>query len=967
MKKLLLVLCSLLIGAGAWAETITTYSVDGRASSLETGKKYMIYNSARRWFLGANGAGSGYVKTDNTVPLTFSTSSDSYIWEVEAGSEAGTWKIKNVGSGTYSAGLATLGDTPVDYTIEEFSTCPASDKGGMASYNDDGTQTPSASITADDKTFYIKENTGVTNPYWNGSADAFSTTAKAHVYVIYTVKESTYEVDNKTPSIAKDAYLTVGEKVESFSPVTDASDNSKWYILTQVRGGETPMYDAGLGSTLRRAAANVTVETLNNTLASEKAAYLIRFFAVGEGTYNIQFANGHFITSSLKTSSVISDAGTYAFYNCNGGEGCYFAWNLESKDGSRIDNNAAGNTLSFWGSGEISGTSGNNVWYLYDTDVKVEQTVDVAYKVYCQGELVETVSDVAIVGAEAGLPAAHVNKLFTYTYDVETITSSTTEVTVTATWAGPFEISADFANAKWYYLKLKNANYPTYVADGTPNVTLPASYAKGDENAEWAFIGNPYTGLTIVNKAAGASVVLGSASPNGDGADGGNTYATLGTGQDYQVFVPVKSSHYENGFFLFTTEGYALNQRSTSNLAYWTKGYDAGSTFVAVEVVDDYAEDVVANIQPWFENAGGYFQLKSSVVDANQSKYEAAKVNCTLDTYNELNALIAPENMVYPETGYYRIKSSGKRLGETYIGYGTPKNSTVGLVTIAADDALNNPSTVIRMEATATTGVYKLSLQGLNVQNQTSNNQTFPATTDDGVEFTFIVRNPGVVAITNDFDNYGYLHESAWAAPAAVVRWTIDSGASQWTVEDATTVTVPLTTVGEASYATAYLPFGVTTVSGAAANVLELSANGKYVKAQAISEVPAGTGIVLIGAANAEPATLTIGDVTATVADNALTGHYVAGTVSDAYVLANGDEGLGFYALDGAQTVAANKAYIEKQADVKAILFGDEETGIESLTSATATDSAIYNMAGQRVSKAVRGLYIVGGKKVVVK
>ncbi len=44
---------------------------------------------------------------------------------------------------------------------------------------------------------------------------------------------------------------------------------------------------------------------------------------------------------------------------------------------------------------------------------------------------------------------------------------------------------------------------------------------------------------------------------------------------------------------------------------------------------------------------------------------------------------------------------------------------------------------------------------------------------------------------------------------------------------------------------------------------------------------------------------------------------------------------------------------------------GDVATGINSLKG--AADQTIYNMAGQRVAKAVKGLYIKGGRKVVVK
>jgi hypothetical protein len=47
--------------------------------------------------------------------------------------------------------------------------------------------------------------------------------------------------------------------------------------------------------------------------------------------------------------------------------------------------------------------------------------------------------------------------------------------------------------------------------------------------------------------------------------------------------------------------------------------------------------------------------------------------------------------------------------------------------------------------------------------------------------------------------------------------------------------------------------------------------------------------------------------------------------------------------------------------------LGDGTTGIRQLDGRSVSSSAVFNLAGQRVGKAVKGLYIVGGKKVLVK
>jgi hypothetical protein len=91
----------------------------------------------------------------------------------------------------------------------------------------------------------------------------------------------------------------------------------------------------------------------------------------------------------------------------------------------------------------------------------------------------------------------------------------------------------------------------------------------------------------------------------------------------------------------------------------------------------------------------------------------------------------------------------------------------------------------------------------------------------------------------------------------------------------------------------------------------------------------------------------------------------------------NGDPGtIGFWwGADngGAFAVAANKAYLavpEAKARTAGFsLFGDgEATGISAtLKDNGEKDNTIYNLNGQRVSKPTKGLYIVNGKKTMVK
>ena len=72
-----------------------------------------------------------------------------------------------------------------------------------------------------------------------------------------------------------------------------------------------------------------------------------------------------------------------------------------------------------------------------------------------------------------------------------------------------------------------------------------------------------------------------------------------------------------------------------------------------------------------------------------------------------------------------------------------------------------------------------------------------------------------------------------------------------------------------------------------------------------------------------------------------------------------------------AGTLAEGKAYLPKTpttsgAKVINIVFGGESTGINEVQKSEA-DGAIYNLNGMRVSKIQKGVYIMNGRKVIVK
>ena len=148
--------------------------------------------------------------------------------------------------------------------------------------------------------------------------------------------------------------------------------------------------------------------------------------------------------------------------------------------------------------------------------------------------------------------------------------------------------------------------------------------------------------------------------------------------------------------------------------------------------------------------------------------------------------------------------------------------------------------------------------------------------------------------------------------------------------------------------------------------------NGTSIKLTAIADkIKAGEAVVLVGDEGFYSFMPTTG--ASDVEENDLEGSDGMVTTDDSYIvyaLANKTNGVGFYKVNAGVKVPAGRAYfkVSTGASAKAFyLFGEEnETAIKSLTPALSEgEGAIYNLAGQRISKLQKGFNIVNGKKVL--
>lgn len=187
-------------------------------------------------------------------------------------------------------------------------------------------------------------------------------------------------------------------------------------------------------------------------------------------------------------------------------------------------------------------------------------------------------------------------------------------------------------------------------------------------------------------------------------------------------------------------------------------------------------------------------------------------------------------------------------------------------------------------------------------------------------------------------------------------------------------------TIGEAGLAT-YTPsvaLDFTNATDIAA--YKASVSGDVVNLTRVNTVAAGEG-VLIRSLNGGAASEDIAVATEAVekaADNMFIGTLtdIEALASEAdgfanYILNDGEMGLGFYQAND-QKVAAGKAYLQvPAASANRIMFfslDGETTGISNVeVEAEQGEKVYYNLNGQRIDTPDKGLYIVNGKKVIIK
>lgn len=625
---------------------------------------------------------------------------------------------------------------------------------------------------------------------------------------------------------------------------------------------------------------------------------------------------------------------------------------------------------------DLTPTTGktNNVVTINDHAITIDCSVQVSYIYQIDGKTT-TKTLKQTEGSAANAPAL---PFITFTQPEGTIAPDKNQFTVVCQTALPFIVSENSVNATWYAINVRglSANNVLTVSDEGNFALTELGTVSPDAIQDkylWRVEGNYVDGYKFYNKATGKALVA-------------TDPVTVGTEGTALKLTTDESKIAKDAFCLYAREGNCLNEQK-GQIKTWT-GFDDGSAFRVVRPYA-YALNYAAQYTQYPENAlnslSAYstekYEALSKAVDAVKADPSAENVANLYTTNAEISNIAGniPTDQTIEVGKYYRLYSIPEAK---YLTVYRDGKSNSNLMHNEATTA-KSPASVFQFVESGTEGQYNIKVEGLTLGKVTmsQNVQLVDAEANkgkfevahEGAYFTFLDK-------TNSASQYAYLHVNG----GNCVGWEASAAKTQWVVVPATDIEVALTKVNDNAYATAYLPFPVSAVSGAKAYVGKLNAERTTVTLEEAAGIAANEGVVLMGAADATKATLTIGGTAEKVTGNAFAGTNTEIAFSDAisrdnYLVFGRKSGettsIGFFKPSEKVTkIPANRAYIAANTSTNGtssvlVNFGTVE-GLGSIVTETSEDanSPIYDLSGRRVMHTVKGgLYIRNGKKFLVK
>lgn len=350
-------------------------------------------------------------------------------------------------------------------------------------------------------------------------------------------------------------------------------------------------------------------------------------------------------------------------------------------------------------------------------------------------------------------------------------------------------------------------------------------------------------------------------------------------------------------------------------------------------------------INKWYFMKIGIFGESSSNAARNGYIFDtSSQITTNTQTVRLLNNGFAWKFEGNPFDGYAIVNAAGRRLVTSVVG--------------TSDDASTSPS-IVKIETADKAYCDKWDVQGTSVVNNES------AYLSTGAFVLSAKDHPNYIIHAYSSNKVGYWKSTAVDEGSAIVLSN----------------TLPAINLNESNgkhYATYYLPFAAKAPEGVKAYAGTVSNGSVKLTEYANGVIPANKGVLLVSD-NATSATFTLAnDADVTPIDNDLKGVNALTELTNVEnseqvrIFSTKDGAVGFYKPNSNITsLAANKAYVMAPATEGALAlnFGGNVTGINSVSdnAAMPNNVVIYDLAGRRVSHAVKGVYVVNGKKIIVK
>ena len=760
--------------------------------------------------------------------------------------------------------------------------------------------------------------------------------------------------------------------------VTDLStldESQNVFLKTSERGG--------LSLNAAKDALTSTKQAgVGNDYVNGRVLFNIKKYNNGTEKYLYSVVAGKYINNSGNLTDNPATVDAVEFVQGTGNT-FVIRFNIQNQEGKYEKfinlNNEKDFAINGWGPG---GTNSNgcadagNCFSIYTVDNSLAE-VTFNYEINSTSYTSITEKYRPIAGTTINVPSA---PFFTPTTTSVTLTEELTQnFTIAGTESLPF-VKSTVENPVWQAVKI-HKDVPKWLSANSERSGIVFANTSTDivvpEDAYfWCFVGDLINGFTIYNKAVGtASPLKAGDAPLFDNSSDANA-----------VWILKPNIFNDTDWFSL----YNDNKKKYINVGddkYWTQA-DGGSSMKAFSLASlVFSQDVKDAAVAPVNAVGNYAYVK----DASQREALVYAVNAFEANNNDVEAArtlyrIATAMKATPRntfgTGYYRFYSAKPALynsnkgvffnGDKFVWGSIDKRTVAHILKIEASSKNDNDKPYAI--CTCNDKKYMQGVLGASGESEGSNSKFKLVALDGGIQQHVVLGNGTLHAERHNVSQNGNLINYPYE--------TVNS-ASAWYIVPATDIEVVLNTVGDASYATTYLPFAV---KGDGETKLYKGSVGKnalnedVLKMNEVSGViQKETALVLKGAADDPSTTLTIRNEEGNeVGENDLQGTLTDITFSDnrsSYLVlgvGNSSQKIGFYTPSVNLTaIGQNKAYLYASAvgtaNAIALNFEDVTTGI-SLTEINGENAPVYDLSGRRVLRTVKGgLYIQNGKKYIVK